>query len=258
MVIDLTNILAAFHRKGHTCHLSLCLTMSSLTAVPHVLEIHIQVWTFFYNPATVGGLIQVPLLRHSEVVPCALQSWLPRCVYFRQHVETSCWWGIPTSGHLKVVSSQVVEPIILSGSFRNKEIVWLQSPRQLISFAYSKNRKLWHENFVGGRSVYEEVMSLPCSLRFLPSIRRAYSTTGCDQPIICIPPGSRVYAFGSASQSGTPLIQDFDWTVQDGEAWVVISGTGKEKTNIFKVSITFLVHILFTVILPKVDSSWPH
>jgi len=93
---------------------------------------------------------------------------------------------------------------------------------QLISFAYSKNRKLWH-NFVGGRSVYEEVMSLPCSLRFLPSIWRAYSTTGCDQPIICISPGSCVYAFGSASQSGTPLIQDFDWTVQDGEAWVVIS-----------------------------------
>ena len=27
-----------------------------------------------YTPATAGGLIQVPLLRHSEVVPCALQS----------------------------------------------------------------------------------------------------------------------------------------------------------------------------------------
>ena len=84
---------------------------------------------------------------------------------------------------------------------------------------------------------------LPYSLRFLPSLRRAYSTTGCDQPIICIPPGSRVYAFGSASQSGTPLIRDFDWTVQDGEAWVVISGTGREKTNIFKASITFPVQL---------------
>ena len=83
-------------------------------------------------------------------------------------------------------------------------------------------------------------MSLPYpkhSSRLLPCVRRAYSTTGCDQPIIYIPPGSHVYAFGSASQSSTPLIQDFDWTVRDGEAWAIISGTGREKTSIFKGSI---------------------
>src|SRR6266540_3452364 len=92
-------------------------------------------------------------------------------------------------------------------------------------------------------------------IQLLPYIR-AHSTSRCGQPIVHIPPGSHVYAFGSASQSSMPLFQDFDWTVQDGEAWAVISGTGREKTNILKVTITILFSVAHLIV--KIDASWPH
>lgn len=58
-----------------------------------------------------------------------------------------------------------------------------------------------------------------------------------NRPIVNIPPGSQIYAFGAPSQTKSPLISNLEWTVNSGEAWAVISGTGgRGKGVIFKAS----------------------
>lgn len=54
--------------------------------------------------------------------------------------------------------------------------------------------------------------------------------TVSNQPIVDIPPGSNVYAFGSTN----PLLRNFMWKVQEGEAWAVVSGIGGGKGAVFK------------------------
>ncbi|KAF9473071.1 P-loop containing nucleoside triphosphate hydrolase protein [Pholiota conissans] len=65
---------------------------------------------------------------------------------------------------------------------------------------------------------------------------RDYTTSHAHPaPIVKIPPSSKIYAFGSPSQTTRPLVSDIDWTVLDNEAWAVISGTGGGgKGAIFK------------------------
>lgn len=69
---------------------------------------------------------------------------------------------------------------------------------------------------------------------------RRYTTT--TRPIVHIPAGSCIYAFGAPSHTRTPLLRDVDWTVNDGEAWAIISsgGGGRGKHIIFNVK-SFLI-----------------
>ena len=75
-------------------------------------------------------------------------------------------------------------------------------------------------------------ISLSCS--------RTYTTTQAGQrPIVHIPTGSYIYAFGAPSHTRSPLLRDFGWTVNDGEAWAIISGGGGGgKKIIFNVSLS--------------------
>jgi hypothetical protein len=70
---------------------------------------------------------------------------------------------------------------------------------------------------------------------------RTYTTTEAEgqRPIVHIPTGSSIYAFGAPSHTKTALLRDFGWTVNDGEAWAIISGGGgRSKKVIFNVSLS--------------------
>ena len=77
------------------------------------------------------------------------------------------------------------------------------------------------------------------SLSYTP---RSYTTTQADsnpsqRPIVHIPNGSKIYAFGAPSHTRSPLLLDVGWTVNDGEAWAIVSdGGGRGKKVIFNVS----------------------
>ena len=67
---------------------------------------------------------------------------------------------------------------------------------------------------------------------------RTYTTTQVEsqRPIVHIPTGSNIYAFGVPSHTRSPLLRDLGWTVNDGEAWAIISGGGgRGKKIIFNV-----------------------
>ena len=71
------------------------------------------------------------------------------------------------------------------------------------------------------------------------SCTRTYITTPAEgqRPIVHIPTGSYIYAFGAPSHTRSPLLRDLGWTVNDGEAWAIISGGGgRGKKIIFNVS----------------------
>ena len=61
-----------------------------------------------------------------------------------------------------------------------------------------------------------------------------YTTTQAEdrKPIVHIPSGSCIYAFGAPSHTKTPLLRDFGWTVNNGEAWAVVSGGGGRGKNV--------------------------
>ncbi|KAF8959254.1 P-loop containing nucleoside triphosphate hydrolase protein [Flammula alnicola] len=67
-----------------------------------------------------------------------------------------------------------------------------------------------------------------CTLSSIQPATRRYTTKSDSNalPIVKIPTGSNIYAFGTPSRTTAPLISNVDWTVQDGDAWAVISGTG--------------------------------
>ena len=72
------------------------------------------------------------------------------------------------------------------------------------------------------------------------SCTRTYTTTQVQdqRPIVHIPTGSEIYAFGAPSHTRSPLLRDLGWTVNDGEAWAIISdGGGRGKKTIFNVSL---------------------
>ncbi|KAF8161590.1 P-loop containing nucleoside triphosphate hydrolase protein [Crassisporium funariophilum] len=73
----------------------------------------------------------------------------------------------------------------------------------------------------------------PCSK---PGIHQQYGTDAqSNRLIISIPSTSNIYAFGSPSRSRTPLLRDISWTVEDGEAWAVVSSSGGNgKGVVFK------------------------
>ena len=75
-------------------------------------------------------------------------------------------------------------------------------------------------------------ISLSCT-----SCTRTYTTTLPDRrPIIHIPTGSNIYAFGAPSHTKSPLLRDIGWTVKKSEAWAIISGDGgRGKKIIFDV-----------------------
>ena len=60
------------------------------------------------------------------------------------------------------------------------------------------------------------------------SCTHTYTTTQAEsqRTIIHIPTGSHIYAFGAPSHTRSPLLRDFGWTVNDGEAWAITSGGG--------------------------------
>ena len=77
--------------------------------------------------------------------------------------------------------------------------------------------------------------------RIALSRTRTYATDSThaesQRPIIHIPTGSSIYAFGAPSHTRSPLLRDLGWTVKDGEAWAIISGGGgRGKKVIFNVS----------------------
>ena len=75
-------------------------------------------------------------------------------------------------------------------------------------------------------------------LKFLVSLR-TYTTSQAEgqRPIVHIPTGSSIYAFGAPTHTQTPLLHDLGWTVNNGEAWAIISGGGgRGKKVIFNVS----------------------
>lgn len=47
--------------------------------------------------------------------------------------------------------------------------------------------------------------------------------------------GSNIFAFGTPSETKTPLLRDFGWSIEQGEAWAVVSGSGLGKSTVFKV-----------------------
>ena len=73
-------------------------------------------------------------------------------------------------------------------------------------------------------------------------ISRRYTTKGqLQHPIVHIATGSYIYAFGAPSHTRTPLLRDLGWTINDGEAWAVISGGGgRDKNIIFNVRSLFI------------------
>ena len=76
------------------------------------------------------------------------------------------------------------------------------------------------------------------------SCTRTYTTTQAEaqRPIVHIPTGSHIYAFGSPSQTRSPSLRDLGWTVNDGEAWAIISAAGgRGKKIIFNVSLSLKV-----------------
>jgi len=67
--------------------------------------------------------------------------------------------------------------------------------------------------------------------------RNATTYARANRPIVNIPRGSQIYAFGTPSQTKSPLISNLEWTVNSGEAWAIISGSGGGgKGVIFKAS----------------------
>ena len=65
-----------------------------------------------------------------------------------------------------------------------------------------------------------------------------------QRPIIHIPTGSYIYAFGAPSHTSSPLLRDLGWTVNDGEAWAIISGGGgRGKKIIFNVSLLIRLRV---------------
>ena len=67
--------------------------------------------------------------------------------------------------------------------------------------------------------------------------RRLYSSNAPPSRILCIPRGSKIFAFGTPSETKTPLLKDFSWSIEQGETWAVVSGSGGGKSVVFKVRI---------------------
>ena len=91
-------------------------------------------------------------------------------------------------------------------------------------------------------------MSRTTRLRQAPIlISRTYTTKGQHgHPIVHIPTGSYIYAFGAPSHTGSPLLRDLGWTMNDGEAWAIISGGGgRGKNIIFNVRFFLFKIVLF-------------
>ncbi|PPQ85672.1 hypothetical protein CVT25_002139, partial [Psilocybe cyanescens] len=76
------------------------------------------------------------------------------------------------------------------------------------------------------------------------------------RPLISIPAGSNIFAFGSPSQTRNPLISRINWHVEEGQAWAVVSGTGGGgKGLIFKAS-TLLGHTRLAPATPDIQGQW--
>lgn len=71
-----------------------------------------------------------------------------------------------------------------------------------------------------------------------PFQQRAYSLNEWTLPILYIPAGSQIFAFGTPSETRTPLLRDFSWSIEQGQAWAVVSGSGTGKGAVFKVRIS--------------------
>lgn len=63
-------------------------------------------------------------------------------------------------------------------------------------------------------------------------------------------PKSNVFQFGDPN-SASPVLRDLQWTVNEGESWAVVaSGSGGQKTTLFKVRILFyLLYAFFLLCL---------
>ncbi|KAF8901898.1 P-loop containing nucleoside triphosphate hydrolase protein [Gymnopilus junonius] len=88
------------------------------------------------------------------------------------------------------------------------------------------------------------------------TLTRGYSSTTKGPPIISIPPGSNIYAFGAPSHTRTPLLSHLAWTVNEGEAWAVVSGSGSGgggKSAIFK---TLLGHTRISPPTHEMQGRW--
>ncbi len=73
----------------------------------------------------------------------------------------------------------------------------------------------------------------------LVSLTRRYHNSVNAAPVIRIPSGSHVYAFGTPSATSKPLISNLNWNVREKEAWAVVSGTGGGgKGSLFKACCT--------------------
>ncbi|CAA7263116.1 unnamed protein product [Cyclocybe aegerita] len=86
---------------------------------------------------------------------------------------------------------------------------------------------------------------------------RSY-TTPSSKPIVHIPSNSSIYAFGSPARSRTPLIHDISWTVREGDAWAVVSGSGSGgggKGAVFK---TLLGHTRIAPPTQGAQAAWAH
>ncbi|KAF9045131.1 P-loop containing nucleoside triphosphate hydrolase protein [Panaeolus papilionaceus] len=87
----------------------------------------------------------------------------------------------------------------------------------------------------------------------LPRFSRKISTASHRQ-IVHIPEHSDIFAFGAASSIRDPLIHDVSWTVNEGEAWAVVSGAGSSgKSAVFK---TLLGHTRIAPPSPESQIKW--
>ncbi|PPQ96386.1 hypothetical protein CVT26_004988 [Gymnopilus dilepis] len=103
----------------------------------------------------------------------------------------------------------------------------------------------------------------PRHLRLQPQSsrkKRAYSSLK-SKPIISVPPNSKVYAFGAPSQTRLPLLafSESGWTVNEGEAWAVVSGVGTGgagKGGVFKAIQTLLGHTRIAPPTSQAQARW--
>lgn len=71
--------------------------------------------------------------------------------------------------------------------------------------------------------------------RLLPLwTRRSSTNSSTSEPPVIQIPRAKVYRFGSAA-SATPVFQDLEWTVKEGESWAIVGSASGEKTALFQV-----------------------
>ena len=107
------------------------------------------------------------------------------------------------------------------------------------AISFSRRKSVWSQRF----NTRRHAKSYSVSVALTMILRVTHSPARClhnriNDAVIRIPK-SNIYRFGDSNKA-KPIFENLDWTVNEGESWVVLgSGSGGQKTALLQVRTGF-------------------